>query len=236
MSQPSGKRSISAIVVGLLLLAGAFLPWRGATDVNVTIGLGPGCGLYDAKASELFAAMNLSLFAELTLLVLAAVGFIASGLLRNRKVSRLLAFSGVIGTVAAALLTKVHVASVVSGLSAESALPSWAQNWSGAGGFDALMSESRLGLGMFLTAVGTCFGLALAISLLGEAKEDDGTTWLTPLARRSWFFELIEDFWFFLVERKAWWMTPIVVVLMLLVLLIIVSEKAAVLPFIYTLF
>ena len=82
----------------------------------------------------------------------------------------------------------------------------------------------------------SCFGLAVAISLLGEAKEDDGTTWLTPLARRSWFFELIEDFWFFLVERKAWWMTPIVVVLMLLVLLIIVSEKAAVLPFIYTLF
>ncbi len=53
---------------------------------------------------------------------------------------------------------------------------------------------------------------------------------------RMWFIELIQDFWFFLKERKAWWLTPIVAVLLLLTLLIVVSEKAAVLPFIYTLF
>ena len=51
-----------------------------------------------------------------------------------------------------------------------------------------------------------------------------------------WFVELVQDFWFFLKERKAWWLTPIVVVLLLLTILIVVSEKAAVLPFIYTLF
>ncbi len=51
-----------------------------------------------------------------------------------------------------------------------------------------------------------------------------------------WFVELIQDFWFFLKERKAWWLTPIVIVLVLLTVLIVVSEKAAVLPFIYTLF
>ncbi len=51
-----------------------------------------------------------------------------------------------------------------------------------------------------------------------------------------WFVELVQDFWFFLKERKAWWLTPIVVVLLLLTVLIVMSEKAAVLPFIYTLF
>lgn len=51
-----------------------------------------------------------------------------------------------------------------------------------------------------------------------------------------WFVELIQDFWFFLRERKAWWLTPIVLVLLVLTILIVVSEKAAVLPFIYTLF
>lgn len=55
-------------------------------------------------------------------------------------------------------------------------------------------------------------------------------------ADRMWFIELVQDFWFFLKERKAWWLTPIVAVLLLLTLLIVVSEKAAVLPFIYTLF
>ena len=51
-----------------------------------------------------------------------------------------------------------------------------------------------------------------------------------------WFIELLQDFWFFLRERKAWWMTPIALVLLILVVLILVGEKAAVLPFIYTLF
>ncbi len=51
-----------------------------------------------------------------------------------------------------------------------------------------------------------------------------------------WFVELIQDFWFFLRERKAWWLTPIILVLLVLTVLIIVSEKAAVLPFIYTIF
>lgn len=51
-----------------------------------------------------------------------------------------------------------------------------------------------------------------------------------------WFIELLQDFWFFLRERKAWWITPILVVLALLTVLIVMAEKAAVLPFIYTLF
>jgi hypothetical protein len=51
-----------------------------------------------------------------------------------------------------------------------------------------------------------------------------------------WFIELAQDFLYFLKERKAWWLTPIVVVLLLLTVLILVGEKAAVLPFIYTLF
>ena len=51
-----------------------------------------------------------------------------------------------------------------------------------------------------------------------------------------WFIALLQDFWFFLKVRKAWWMTPIILVLLLLVVLILVGEKAAVLPFIYTLF
>jgi hypothetical protein len=51
-----------------------------------------------------------------------------------------------------------------------------------------------------------------------------------------WLVELLQDFWFFLRERKAWWMTPIIVVLLLLIILIFVGEKTAVLPFIYTLF
>ena len=75
---------------------------------------------------------------------------------------------------------------------------------------------------------------AVFVKLAPEAVSD--RTWLTPLAERFWFFELVEDFWFFLRERKAWWMTPIVVVLLLLVVLILGGEKAAVLPFIYTLF
>ena len=50
MSQPSGKRSILAVITALLLLAGAFLPWRSASDATVLVGLCPGCAPYDAAA------------------------------------------------------------------------------------------------------------------------------------------------------------------------------------------
>jgi len=236
MSQPSGKRSFSAVIVGLLLLAGAFLPWRGALDATVLVGLGPGCFLYDAKASEFLEALDTSLWGELVLLVGAALAFIAAGLIKNRSLSRILAFSAVIDVVVTVFVLRAHVASALVQEGVAERLPGWAQAWTGADAFDRLLDGSQLGLGLFFSSIGTAFGLVFALSLLGEAKEDDGRTWLTPLAERSWFFELIEDFWFFLVERKAWWMTPIVVVLIMLVILIIVSEKAAVLPFIYTLF
>jgi hypothetical protein len=236
MSQPSGKRSILAVITGLLLLAGAFLPWRSAFDATVLVGLCPGCALYDAGAETFFGALDTALFGELTLLILSGLAFMTAGLIKNRPLSRKLAFGGVAGALVAALTVRIHVSKALATEGVAEKLPDWALTWAGAGGFDKMMDGSQLGLGLFLTSVGMLGGLTVALSLLGEAKEDDGTTWLTPLAERSWFFELIEDFWFFLIERKAWWMTPIVVVLLMLVVLIIVSEKAAVLPFIYTLF
>jgi len=236
MSKPSGKRSIFAVITGLLLLAGAFLPWRGALDATILVGLCPGCTLYDPGAQSLLAALDTNLLGELSLLVGAALAFIGAGLLKNRPLSRKLAIGGVVGVILGAVLVRLHIGSALAKEGVASKLPNWAEGWAGAEGFSKLMDGSQLGLGLFLTSVGLVSGLAVAISLLGEAKDEDGTTWLTPLAKRSWFFELIEDFWFFLIERKAWWMTPIIVVLVMLVVLIIVSEKAAVLPFIYTLF
>jgi hypothetical protein len=236
MSQPIGKRSIFAVITGLLLLAGAFLPWRSALDATVLVGLCPGCTLYDSGAQALSAALGTNLLAELALLVAAATSFIAAGLLKNRPLSRKLALFGTAGTLLGVALARMHMASALAKDGIVGQLPGWAASWAGDDGLGQLMSGSQLGLGLFLTTVGLLCGITVSFSLLGEAKEDDGTTWMTPLAERSWFFELIEDFWFFLIERKAWWMTPIVVVMVMLVVLIIVSEKAAVLPFIYTLF
>lgn len=240
MPEAQGKRSISAVLVGLLLLAGAFLPWRGVVDKNLNdalVGLCPGCSFYDPGAQALQTALGTSLLPELGLLLLGSLAFLASGLLKNRPRSRMLAFGGLAATALGAALLPLRLGGSLSSAAGKaSELPSWAQTWVGDGGVSKMLEGSQLGLGCFLSSVGFVFGLVLALRLLGEAKEDDGRTWLTPLAERSWFFELIEDFWFFLVERKAWWMTPIVVVLIMLVVLIIVSEKAAVLPFIYTLF
>jgi len=236
MSQSTGKRSIFPVITGLVLLVGAFLPWRSALDTTALVGLCPGCSLYDAGAQNFAAALGTSLLGELILLVSAALALIGAGLLKNRPLSRKLAIFGSGGTLLGAILVRIHVGSALAKQGLTEQLPSWAQSWAGADGLSKLMDGSQLGLGLFLTAVGLLCSFAVVAGLLGEAKEDDGTTWLSPLAERSWFFELIEDFWFFLIERKAWWMTPIVVVMVMLVVLIIVSEKAAVLPFIYTLF
>jgi hypothetical protein len=236
MSQSIGKRSIFTVIIGLVLLVGAFLPWRSALDATILVGLCPGCSLYDAGAQTFAAALGTSLLGELTLLVSAALALVGAGLLKNRPLSRKLALFGSGGTLLGAILVRTHVGSALAKQGVAEQLPGWAQSWAGADGLSKLMDGSQLGLGLFLTAVGLLGSFVVVTRLLGEAKEEDGTTWLTPLAERSWFFELIEDFWFFLIERKAWWMTPIVVVMVMLVVLIIVSEKAAVLPFIYTLF
>jgi hypothetical protein len=236
MSQPTGKRSIFTVIIGLVLLVGTCLPWRSALDATVLVGLCPGCSLYDAGAQTFAAALRTSLLAEFILLVFAALALIGAGLLKNRPLSRKLAIFGSGGTLVGVILVPIHVGSALAQQGIAEQLPDWAQSWAGADGLSELMDGSQLGLGLFLTTVGLLGSFAVVAGLLGEAKEDDGTTWLSPLAERSWFFELIEDFWFFLIERKAWWMTPIVVVMVMLVVLIIVSEKAAVLPFIYTLF
>lgn len=49
-------------------------------------------------------------------------------------------------------------------------------------------------------------------------------------------FELAQEFWEFLMERKKWWLIPIVVTLALLGALIFFTQGSAVAPFIYTLF
>lgn len=236
MPQASGKRSIPSILIGATLLAGTFLPWRSALDGSTLIGFCPGCTLYDQGAATFAEASGVGLTLPLIAGFLAGIAFIASGLLRDRPKSRWLAFGGLGLGLSSILLSHRAFSAGLTDIADSSSLPSYAASWSGAEGFAKFMGDSQLGLGLFLVCVSLTFGLFRGFGLLGEAKEDDGTTWLTPLAQRSWFFELLEDFWFFLIERKAWWMTPIFVVLAMLVLLIIVSEKAAVLPFIYTLF
>ena len=236
MPQASGKRSIPSILIGATLLAGTFLPWRSALDGSTLIGFCPGCTLYDQGAATFAEASGIGLTLPLVAGFLAGIAFIASGLLRDRPKSRGLAFGGLGLGLASLLIARQTFSGGLADLADAPSLPSYAAGWAGTEGFGKFMGDSQLGLGLFLLCVGLTFGLFRGFGLLGEAKEDDGTTWLTPLAERSWFFELLEVFWFFLVERKAWWMTPIFVVLAMLVLLIIVSEKAAVLPFIYTLF
>ena len=46
---------------------------------------------------------------------------------------------------------------------------------------------------------------------------------------------IIQEFFHFILENKAWWMVPIVVVLGLMAMLILFSSTGAA-PFIYTLF
>lgn len=49
-------------------------------------------------------------------------------------------------------------------------------------------------------------------------------------------FELLNDLWGFMRERKKFWLAPIILVMMLLGVLIVVAQGSAVAPFIYTLF
>jgi hypothetical protein len=49
-------------------------------------------------------------------------------------------------------------------------------------------------------------------------------------------FELLNDLWGFMRERKKFWLAPIILVMLLLGVLIVVAQGSAVAPFIYTLF
>ncbi len=49
-------------------------------------------------------------------------------------------------------------------------------------------------------------------------------------------FELLNDLWLFMRERKKFWLAPIIIVLVLLGGLIVLAQGSAVAPFIYTLF
>jgi hypothetical protein len=49
-------------------------------------------------------------------------------------------------------------------------------------------------------------------------------------------FELLNDLWGFMRERKKFWLAPIILVMLLLGMLIVVAQGSAVAPFIYTLF
>jgi len=49
-------------------------------------------------------------------------------------------------------------------------------------------------------------------------------------------FDLIQDLWAFMRERKKFWLLPIILVLMLFGVLIVFVQGSAVAPFIYTLF
>lgn len=49
-------------------------------------------------------------------------------------------------------------------------------------------------------------------------------------------FELISDFWDFVISRKKLLLVPVFLVLLLLGILLIVSQTSALAPFIYSLF
>lgn len=49
-------------------------------------------------------------------------------------------------------------------------------------------------------------------------------------------FELFQDLWGFMKERKKFWLFPIILLMLLLGLLIVGGQGSAVAPFIYTLF
>ena len=48
--------------------------------------------------------------------------------------------------------------------------------------------------------------------------------------------EFMEEFWFFLRERKKFWLLPIIIVLVLFGGLVVLTQGSAIAPFIYTLF
>ena len=49
-------------------------------------------------------------------------------------------------------------------------------------------------------------------------------------------FDLLQDLWGFMKERKKFWLAPIIFVLLLLGVLVVFAQGSAVAPFIYTLF
>ena len=49
-------------------------------------------------------------------------------------------------------------------------------------------------------------------------------------------FELLQDLWAFMRERKKFWLAPVIIVMVLLGVLIVLAQGSAVAPFIYTLF
>lgn len=49
-------------------------------------------------------------------------------------------------------------------------------------------------------------------------------------------FNLVKEFWQYLMSNKKWWIAPIIIMLLLLGALIFFTQGSAVAPFIYTLF
>ncbi len=49
-------------------------------------------------------------------------------------------------------------------------------------------------------------------------------------------FELLNDLWGFMRERKKFWLAPIITLMVMLGVLIVLAQGSAVAPFIYTLF
>ncbi len=71
-------------------------------------------------------------------------------------------------------------------------------------------------------------------------QPEDETT--TPKKERSFEeagsdkpLSLVQEFYYFIIENKAWWLVPILVVLGLLALLVALAPTGAA-PFIYSLF
>ncbi len=48
--------------------------------------------------------------------------------------------------------------------------------------------------------------------------------------------EFFKEFWDYLKERKKFWLLPFVLALLLVGVLVVLGQKAAVAPFIYTMF
>lgn len=49
-------------------------------------------------------------------------------------------------------------------------------------------------------------------------------------------FELLQDLWGFMKERKKFWLAPIILIMIVLGALIVLTQGSAIAPFIYTLF
>lgn len=49
-------------------------------------------------------------------------------------------------------------------------------------------------------------------------------------------FNLLKEFWQYLLSNKKWWLAPIIIMLLLLGMLIFLTQGSSVAPFIYTLF